>query len=110
MKIEGRSKRRKERKETSIEGQAHYFFDGRLTISEAHIINITPHGAGALISCALQHGQMVKLRFPMPQDLRLYDLRMPQYEIWGVVRYVGEVHRDEEEEVEVEVEVEEEVE
>jgi hypothetical protein len=98
MKVGDRSKRRKERKETSIQGQAHYFSEGGYTTSEALILNITPHGAGALISCPLQYGQMVKLRFPMPPELRLYDLHSSHYEIWGVVRFIGEAPRAEDEE------------
>ena len=93
---EGRSKRRKERKETWIQGQAHYFFEGKQATSEALILNVTPQGAGALIPCPLQLGQMIKLRFPMPRELRLYDLRTAFYEIWGVVRFVGKAPGQEE--------------
>ena len=88
MKLEGRSKRRKEREETSIQGEAQYFFEGRPTTSEALILIVTPQGAGVVISCPLHYGQMVQLRFRMPRELRLYDLHASLYEIWGVVRFV----------------------
>lgn len=88
MKFQGRSTRRKERRRASIRGEAFYFATGSHTSEDALIIDITPQGAGALISRPLEPGQLVKLKFPMPREFRAYDYSRRNYEVWGVVRYV----------------------
>jgi hypothetical protein len=60
---------------------------GKHTGEDAIIIDVTPQGAGVLISCPLVTGQMVKLKFPMPRELRAYDYSAQNYEVWGIVRY-----------------------
>lgn len=87
MKVQGWSTRRKERRHASIAGEAFYFIAGKHVTENVLIIDVTPQGAGVLISRRLQTGQMVKLRFPMPRELRAYDHRALDYEVWGIVRY-----------------------
>lgn len=95
MRTLGRSTRRNEREPISIGGTAHYFFDGSHHSSEVVILNVSVNGAGILIACPLRKGQMVKLRFPMPREFRLFDFGASRYEIWGVVRFVGGMQTDE---------------
>jgi hypothetical protein len=90
MSIERRSKRRIERAETSIPGKADFFSAGAHTTEDVLIINVTRQGAGILLSSQLRIGQMIKVRFAMPIGLRCYDASARVYEIWGVVRFVGQ--------------------
>lgn len=87
MKVQGRSTRRKERHRATIPGEAFYFMAGKHTSDDVLIVDVAPQGAGVLISCALEPGQIVKLKFPMPRELRSYDYSARNYEVWGVVRY-----------------------
>jgi hypothetical protein len=91
MSTERRSKRRIEREETSIPGKADFFSAGAHTSEDVLIINVTLQGAGILLSSPLRIGQMIKVQFAMPIELRCYDANARFYEIWGVVRFVSEV-------------------
>lgn len=94
MKVPGRSTRRKERHRGDIPGVAYYFMAGKHTSEDALIVDVAPQGAGVLLSCPLQTGQMVKLKFPMPRELRSYDYSARNYEVWGVVRYAIKDNRE----------------
>jgi hypothetical protein len=92
MKIDRRSNRRIEREGTSIPGKAYFFLAGRHTTTEVLIINVTYQGAGVLLSKPLRIGQMLRVKFAMPRKLRCYDVNELEYEIWGVVRFVGQAN------------------
>jgi hypothetical protein len=93
MKVLGRSTRRKEREQAAITGEAFYFIAGQHTSEDALIVDVAQQGAGVLISRPLETGQMVKLKFAMPRQLRSYDYSVRNYEVWGVVRYATKDHR-----------------
>lgn len=52
------------------------------------LIDVTPFGAGFLLTHKLEAGRLLQLTIPMPRQLRVYDHVEPQYRVWGLVRHV----------------------
>lgn len=50
--------------------------------------DISTHGARFTLSRRVESGQLLRLKIPMPPQLRRYDYDQAQYEIWAMARFV----------------------
>ena len=57
----------------------------------SRLIDVTPFGAGFLVSNLLESGQLLNLTLPLPRQLRCFDHLETQYCVWAVVRHVRRV-------------------
>ncbi len=54
---------------------------------EATCTDISAYGMAICLRRPLKRGRVVLLSVQMPADLRRYDARKPEYNVWGVVRH-----------------------
>ncbi len=54
----------------------------------SRLIDVTPFGAGFLVSHLIEVGQLLQLTLPLPRQLRCFDHLETQYCVWALVRHV----------------------
>jgi len=57
-------------------------------VEMTRLLNVTPFGCGFTLKRPTEKGRLLHLTIPMPRQLRVFDHIEPQYNIWGLVRYV----------------------
>ena len=84
-----RSRRQRERLQLSLPIRVQYNEKtGEVWEETTNLIDVTPFGAGFVLSHTIEIGRLIKLTIPMPRLLRCYDHLEKQYQIWGLVRHV----------------------
>jgi PilZ domain len=60
----------------------------------SRLIDVTPFGAGFLVSHLIEVGQLLQLTLPLPRQLRCFDHLETQYCVWALVRHVRRMAHD----------------
>lgn len=82
-----KSTRFHERQKLRIPVEVHYFDrNQREVVEQAETEEATICGIGFILSHPVEPNSLVRLRLPMPKELRLFDFGKPFYEVWGIVR------------------------
>ncbi|MCW5961507.1 MAG: hypothetical protein KIS76_15190 [Pyrinomonadaceae bacterium] len=90
MRIEGKSTRFNERRKLEMPVHVSYYESRERSWSEtSKTEEATICGVGLIVSKPVEPNKLIKLSFPMPKNLRLFDFLKDQYEVWGIVRSVS---------------------
>jgi hypothetical protein len=57
-------------------------------VEVSRLIDVTPFGAGFVLSHPTERGRLLHLTLPMPRQLRCFDHVEDQYRVWALVRRV----------------------
>lgn len=85
----GRNRRQRERLNLSltirVSGRE---ADAEIWEETTRSIDVTPFGAGFILSRPIKIGRLLLLTLPMPRQLRCYDHLEANYQVWCLVRHV----------------------
>src|ERR1044072_2838761 len=91
MKLQGRTKRMRERLELSlpvrVQGRESEDYEW---VEMTRLIDVTPFGARFGLKRPTERGRLLHMTMPMPRQLRCFDHVEPQYRVWALVRNVRE--------------------
>lgn len=97
-----KSTRFHERLDLRIPVEVHYHEnDETELIEQTFTEQATICGVSFTLSHPIEPQRLVKLRLPMPKQLRLFDYGKPFYEVWGIVRYLKLLETEEPDKIRV---------
>lgn len=90
MRVGGKSTRFNERRKLELPVSVTYYESRAYSWSESSKTEeATICGVGLVVSRPVEPNKLIKLSFPMPKNLRLFDFLKDIYEVWGIVRSVS---------------------
>ena len=102
MTMTRKSTRFHERQKLRIPVEVHYQIDAETEhLEQTFTEQATICGISFTLSYPIEPQRLVRLKLPMPRELRLFDYGKEFYEVWGIVRYVTLLETDEPDQIRV---------